>query len=119
MSFGISPGRLPVGIKIGPKLVQPVLQLSESLATGLGADQSMLEQPDPYSGHPEFRHFDSIIPKHPLHAVHVGMVSCDALPEVILVGQVQQPFADPLNPARYVEPIQAMAALFPKPCTHQ
>jgi len=62
--------------------------LSESLAARFGASLGVLKQPDSYLSHPELGNFNPVIPQHPLHAVYIRMVGRDALPEVIIVGQV-------------------------------
>jgi hypothetical protein len=77
--------------------------------------QGVLKETNSYSGHSEFRHFHTIVPQHPLHAVQVCPVSREAFLEIIPIGEIQEFLFDSRDPSRNMEPIQTVLAFFPKP----
>ena len=75
--------------------------------------QGVLKEADTHPGHSEVGHFHTVVPEHPLHAVRVCLVGHEAFPEIISIGKIQQFFADPRDPPREMEPVQAMLTFFP------
>src|ERR1700722_10132066 len=77
--------------------------------------QGVLKETNSHSGHSEFRHFHTVVPEHPLHAVQVCPVSREAFLEIIPIGEIQEFLFDSPDPSRNMEPIQTMLAFLPKP----
>src|ERR1700739_244220 len=70
----------------------------------------MLKETNSHSGHSEFRHFHTVVPEHPLHAVQVCPVSREAFLKIIPIGEIQEFLFDARDPSRNMEPIQPMLA---------
>src|SRR3984957_8915963 len=80
--------------------------------------QGVLKETNSHSGHPEFRHFHTVVPEHPFHAIQVCPVSCEAFMEIIPIGEIQEFLFDSRDPSRNMEPIQTMLAFLPKPVAY-
>jgi hypothetical protein len=80
--------------------------------------QGVLKETDSHSGHSEFRHVHTVVPKHPLHAVQVRPVSREAFLEIISIGEIQEFLFDSPDPSRNMEQIQTMLAFLPKPSAY-
>src|SRR6202521_5916701 len=77
--------------------------------------QGVLKETNSHSGHSEFRHFHTVVPEHPFHAIQVCPVSREAFLEIIPIGEIQEFLFDSRDPSRNMEPIQTMLAFLPKP----
>ena len=73
----------------------------------------MLKETNLHCGHSELRHFHTVVPEHPLHAVQVCSVSREAFLKIIPIGEIKEFLFDSRDPSRNMEPIQTVLAFLP------